>query len=88
MIKNIDRITVNEEKLSISLLIKKIYLTIAVKLNKSWIQDSLKSEKINLFKLSFSKNIFLFLYVFNFLKIKSTKCSDFGVIYQIYFSNK
>jgi len=27
--------TVNEEKLSIPLLIKKIYLTIAVKLNKS-----------------------------------------------------
>ena len=40
---------------------EKIYLTIAVKLNKSCIQFSLKSERINLFKVSFSKNIFLFL---------------------------
>ena len=56
-----DRIKVNDEKLSISILIKKFYLTIAVKLNKSRIQFSLKSERINLFKLSFSKNIFFFL---------------------------
>ena len=40
---------------------EKIYLTIAVKLNKSCIHFSLKSESINLLKVSFSKNIFLFL---------------------------
>jgi len=55
-----DKIKVNDEKLSIYINLK-IYLTIAVKLNKSCIQFSLKSERINLFKLSFSKNIFFFL---------------------------
>ena len=56
----IAKITVNEEKLSIFFKFK-IYLNIAVKLNRTFIQFSLKRQRINLFKLSFSKNIFLFL---------------------------
>ena len=55
----IAKIIVNEEKLYISFFNYKIYLNIAVKLNKSFIQFSLKRERINLFKLSFSKNNFL-----------------------------
>ena len=52
-------------------------LNYSSKLNKSLIQFSSKSEKINFFKFSFSNDISLELYFFNFLKIKSTKYSDF-----------